>query len=92
MERVSDCDITSLLLQPVEWQKNAACGEYDVDPEIFFPERGHSSKAARDVCARCPVVDECLSYALDTKAEFGIWGNTSERERRALRRREVSVA
>jgi hypothetical protein len=41
---MSDYDITSLLLQPVEWQKKAACGEYDVDPEIFFPERGHSSK------------------------------------------------
>ena len=36
--------ITTRLLQPVEWQTNARCTE--VDPEIFFPERGGSSKAA----------------------------------------------
>jgi hypothetical protein len=34
---VSDCDITSLLLQTVEWQKHAAFADADVDPEIFFP-------------------------------------------------------
>jgi WhiB family transcriptional regulator, redox-sensing transcriptional regulator len=76
--------ITTRLLQPVEWQSNARCTE--VDPEIFFPERGGSSKAARAVCAQCEVRLHCLEYALNNKEQFGIWGGTSERERRRLRK------
>ena len=76
--------ITTRLLQPVEWQADARCAE--VDPEIFFPERGGSSKAARAVCGDCRVRMQCLEYALNNKEQFGIWGGTSERERRRLRR------
>jgi len=76
--------ITTRLLQPVDWQAKAACSE--VDPEIFFPERGGSSKAARAVCSRCDVRMNCLEYALNNKEQFGIWGGTSERERRRLRK------
>ena len=76
--------ITTKLLQPVEWQANARCSE--VDPEIFFPERGGSSKAARAVCNKCDVRMQCLEYALNNKEQFGIWGGTSERERRKLRK------
>jgi WhiB family transcriptional regulator, redox-sensing transcriptional regulator len=76
--------ITTKLLQPVEWQTNARCTE--VDPEIFFPERGGSSKSARAVCDKCLVKQDCLEYALKNKEQFGIWGGTSERERRKIRR------
>ena len=76
--------ITTKLLQPVEWQADARCSE--VDPEIFFPERGGSSKAARAVCSQCSVRGQCLEYALNNKEQFGIWGGTSERERRRLRK------
>lgn len=76
--------ITTRLLQPVDWQTHARCAE--VEPEIFFPERGGSSKAARAVCGKCQVRAECLEYALNNKEQFGIWGGTSERERRGLRR------
>lgn len=76
--------ITTKLLQPVEWQANARCSE--VEPEIFFPERGGSSKAARAVCSKCDVRAQCLEYALNNKEQFGIWGGTSERERRRLRK------
>ncbi len=76
--------ITTRLLQPVEWQSKARCAE--VDPEIFFPERGGSSKAARAVCCECEVRLQCLEYALNNKEQFGIWGGTSERERRRLRK------
>ena len=80
--------ITTKLLQPVDWQANARCTE--VDPEIFFPERGGSSKAARAVCNRCEVRMQCLEYALNNKEQFGIWGGTSERERRRLRRERTA--
>ena len=76
--------ITTKLLQPVDGQVHARC--HEVDPEIFFPERGGSSKAARAVCNQCPVRAQCLEYALNNKEQFGIWGGTSERERRRLRR------
>jgi WhiB family redox-sensing transcriptional regulator len=76
--------ITTKLLQPVEWQSNARC--HEADPEIFFPERGGSSKLARAVCSKCEVKTKCLEYALNNKEQFGIWGGTSERERRKLRR------
>ena len=80
--------ITNKLLQPVEWQTHARCAE--VDPEIFFPERGGSSKAARSVCNVCHVRSQCLEYALNNKEQFGIWGGTSERERRRLRKERSS--
>ncbi|MEO8322540.1 MAG: WhiB family transcriptional regulator [Actinomycetota bacterium] len=76
--------ITTKLLQPLDWQERARC--HEVEPEIFFPERGGSSKAARSVCSQCKVREECLEYALNNKEQFGIWGGTSERERRRLRR------
>lgn len=76
--------ITTKLLQPLDWQAHARCTE--ADPEIFFPERGGSSKAARAVCRDCSVRMECLEYALNNKEQFGIWGGTSERERRRLRK------
>jgi WhiB family redox-sensing transcriptional regulator len=82
--------ITTRLLQPVEWQAKARCT--GVDPEIFFPERGGSSKKAREVCDLCEVRMQCLEYALNNKEQFGIWGGTSERERRRLRKERARRA
>lgn len=73
-----------IIQQGLTWQVGARCLE--VDPEVFFPERGGSSKAARAVCNDCPVKAECLRYALANREQFGIWGGTSERERRRLRK------
>jgi len=39
---------------------------------------------AKDVCSRCPVVDDCLEYAVGIRETHGIWGGTSEVERRVL--------
>ncbi|HEU5001942.1 MAG TPA: WhiB family transcriptional regulator [Actinomycetota bacterium] len=68
----------------LSWQSMARCLE--VDPEIFFPERGGSSRAARAVCNTCYVRAQCLRYALANREQFGIWGGTSERERRKLKK------
>ena len=84
----------AIIQQGLSWQVRARCVE--VDPEIFFPERGGSSRAARAVCNDCAVRIECLKYALANREQFGIWGGTSERERRRLRRlspaRNVTLA
>lgn len=71
------------LVATATWKAQGACR--DVDPRLFFPERGESTREAKAVCAGCPVRAECLEYALDQHEHFGIWGGTSERERRRLR-------
>src|ERR1700739_605766 len=58
-----------------------------VDPDLFFPERGASTREAKEVCRGCVVREDCLEYALANGEKFGIWGGLSERERRKIRRR-----
>jgi WhiB family transcriptional regulator, redox-sensing transcriptional regulator len=63
------------------------------DPDIFFPDRGQSLEPAKRMCADCVVRDECLEHALTSGERFGVWGGTSERERRRLRRtRRIAAA
>lgn len=73
-----------------DWRHRAACR--DEDPNAFFPI-GNTGPAlllieeAKAVCRRCPVVDSCLSWAIENNEEAGVWGATSEDERRAMKRR-----
>jgi WhiB family transcriptional regulator, redox-sensing transcriptional regulator len=69
------------------WQERANC--LGVDPDLFFPERGASTKEAKGVCNSCEVRLDCLEYALRHGETFGIWGGMSERERRRLRRQRA---
>lgn len=71
-------------LEERRWQARANC--LGVDPDLFFPERGASTREAKGVCAGCEVRVECLEYALRNSEKFGIWGGMSERERRRIRR------
>ena len=66
------------------WQDDANC--LGVDPDLFFPERGASTREAKEVCRGCIVRVDCLEYALANGEKFGIWGGMSERERRRIRR------
>jgi WhiB family transcriptional regulator, redox-sensing transcriptional regulator len=73
----------------MDWRHRAAC--VDLDPELFFPVGEGAGAAvqlaeAKAVCAGCRVRSECLEWALSTRQTFGVWGGTSEAERRALRR------
>ncbi len=70
-----------------EWHQYANC--LGVDPDLFFPERGASTREAKEVCRGCVVREECLEYALVNGEKFGIWGGMSERERRRIRRQRV---
>jgi WhiB family redox-sensing transcriptional regulator len=78
------------------WRDRAACRS--ADPELFFPVGDDGPAlvqiaAAKAICARCPVVAECLSFALVAVPE-GIAGGLTVEERRGLRdqRRRVSGA
>lgn len=68
----------------LSWQDWAICPT--VDPELFFPPKGGSPAEAKRVCWTCPVIDECLEYALSNDERFGVWGGLSEPERRNLTR------
>lgn len=63
-----------------------------MDPDLFFPDRGESLAPAQAICAECIVADECLEFALANGERFGVWGGTSERERRRIRRRRREAA
>jgi WhiB family redox-sensing transcriptional regulator len=67
------------------WQSRANCA--GIDPDLFFPERGASTLAAKQVCWGCEVRTECLTYAIDHNEKHGIWGGLSGRERRQIIRR-----
>jgi WhiB family redox-sensing transcriptional regulator len=72
------------------WQDQANC--LGVDPDLFFPERGASTREAKEVCRGCEVRQQCLEYALANGEKFGIWGGLSERERRRLRRQRAQAS
>ena len=69
-----------------DWWKSAAC--QDADPELFFPVSavgpGREDIArAKAVCASCRVRRPCLEFALATHQVHGVWGGTTEEERRS---------
>jgi WhiB family transcriptional regulator, redox-sensing transcriptional regulator len=72
-----------------EWVSEGKCR--DMDSAIFFPSDGIGVQIARRICEDCPVKSPCLEYALADRVDHGVWGGTSERERRRiLRSRRMS--
>jgi WhiB family redox-sensing transcriptional regulator len=72
-----------------DWRDDAACR--DADPELFFPDGNIRSaraqiKLAKLICRRCLVSVTCLSWALASGQEAGIWGGRTEDERHRLHR------
>lgn len=65
-----------------EWMSDGNCA--DRPPSLFFPSDGVGVDVARRVCADCPVKSQCLEYALENRIDHGVWGGTSERERRRI--------
>lgn len=69
---------------PGDWIRNARCKTAPVN--VFFPERGDDVRPAKAICARCPVLDDCRTYALDAPQQLqGVWGGMSANERRNAR-------
>ena len=74
------------------WRNRARC--LGCDPDLFFPLGGTGAplaqaEMAKAMCQGCPVRERCLHYALETNQGTGVWGGTTEEERRVLRRRWV---
>jgi WhiB family redox-sensing transcriptional regulator len=83
--------------QEPRWQLAAACrGE---DAAAFFAPNYFEKRSEKDareaiakvICARCPVREPCLEYALGIREPHGVWGGRNEMERRALLRERAQV-
>lgn len=74
----------------VDWRGDAAC--IGVDPMIFFPERGKTTRKAKQICDGCPVKVECGEFAVTGDACSGVWGGMSETERREIRKKSREIA
>lgn len=71
------------------WVELAICAQ--VDPELFWPEKGNMATAALKICGskeapNCPVREKCLEYALARGECGGVWGGTTQEMRKKLRR------
>ena len=67
-----------------DWMARGKCR--DADPAVFFPNDGVGVQVAQRICADCPERIPCLEYALVNRIDHGVWGGTSERERRRILR------
>ena len=77
-----------LSLTPSPFDGTQLCLE--VDSDIFFPEYYTDAdvQTAKSVCNQCWMKDDCLKYALDNNEREGIWGATTPRERKNIKRRK----
>lgn len=80
MSPTADQIVNELLPVHRDWRDDALCPQ--TDPDAFFPDKGGSTRPAKQICGRCRVAADCLSYALENGIRDGVWGGLSGRERR----------
>lgn len=67
------------------WMQQANC--LGKGRDLFFPKRGESANPPKEICNDCPVKSECLDYSLLQRTTKGIWGGTSEKQRKNIRKK-----
>ncbi len=74
------------------WADDANCR--DVPTSVFFAETPDDERRAMALCRACPVQRACLTFAVERQQLHGVWGATTERERRSMirERRRDAVA
>lgn len=72
---------------PSDWTLSAKCAGMG---DFFFPEESEQRRI-RQFCTDCPVRRDCLAEAMNNRIEWGIWGGTTERERRRIFRQQRSL-
>jgi WhiB family redox-sensing transcriptional regulator len=86
-QRFGDIDLRRLPDNPSPpdvWQERAAC--FGVDPDVFFPTTEEEASPALAHCTGCGIREECLAWALKNGERYGVWGGTTEQERRRITR------
>lgn len=78
-----------------DWREQAACRDYP-NTLFFGDDQGESEierqareARAKAVCQRCPVIEPCLEFAMETNQKYGIWGGLTDKERASLKRRRA---
>lgn len=83
MKVVSDVSASTVAVDQ-DWRAGGLCS--GADPDLFFAVGALEHKQAKRICRACPVRQECLTYAMESPVDHGIWGGLTERERRRWRR------
>ena len=70
------------------------CSAPHIDPDIFFTDHREPSyqqdvAKAKSICGPCVYKSECLIWAME-RDEIGVWGGTTENDRRRLKRKSVT--
>lgn len=73
-----------------KWMAEGNCAHKP--PSLFFPSDGVGVEKAKAVCEGCPVAVQCLEYAIENRIDHGVWGGTSERQRRRIIRARAVAA
>jgi len=68
------------LVNRPQWMQRAACRGMSIDT-FYLVEGDGDPVEAKAICAVCPVVDECLAYAVDRPESFGVWGGVAPKKR-----------
>ena len=76
--------IVALFDAEPEWRDRAACKGADLD--AFFPRHGHIPTEVKELCATCPVKQNCLDFAVKNRIVDGYWGGMSPKQRRRVAR------
>jgi len=83
MDDTAQFDVLQVpVLNERPWAVFAACKEA---PDVsFFPQTKDEERAALAICSICPVMEDCLDHAIETKERYGVWGGLNEKDRRKV--------
>lgn len=69
--------------RPLLWQREGTCAQ--TDPEAFFPDSVKESRNPTKICISCPVIRDCLVFAIENDEEYGVWGGIDFTHRESSR-------
>lgn len=75
------------MIEPLDWQEDSECGKIENREfmEDFFANKSSKQHRALKLCGVCPVREQCLKWALESKQVWGIWGGLTYKQiRRTL--------
>lgn len=91
MKTMNDTIELDILVAPVleerPWAVFAACR--DAEPNLFFSGSRDEERVALALCRTCTVRNDCLDHALELRERFGVWGGTTEKDRKRLLRKRT---
>lgn len=80
-----------------DWMEDAKCRGITAT-SLFYPDRSNDQvMTAKAVCKGtdgtppCPVLQQCFDWAMQEEEKFGVWGGTSERERRRIKKTRLAA-